>query len=247
MSTDAQHTVEAAGLTNERGLSVQVGMATRKAQTLDDALGDMIPGVSALLGGARRIVLVTDRAIHLYRGRRADRPEVPLGSYPLDAAEIVFDGAKLAFPDGQVVFMTSYQAGQILQHASVDNRQNLAANLVRRLSIADEVGIAVETGKSLSKTDRVGTVVERVADAVLDGELSRERIGEGRVVLVTDRYVRLYRGDRVADLGSLLATFPVGQTALTCGTDRVAFPDGEVIRFSEQIAQRLCASVSQAG
>ena len=247
MSSDAQRTVEAAGLSNERGLSVQVGMATRKAQNLDDTLGDVIPGVSALLGSARRIVLVTDRAIHLYRGRRADRPETRLGSYPLGGAEVVFDGAKLAFPDGQVVFITSYQAGQILRHAAVDNGQNLAADLVRRLRIADERGIAVETGKSLSKTDRLGTVIERVADAVLDGELSRERIGEGRVVLVTDRYVRLYRGDRAADLGPLLATFPVGQTALTCETDRVLFPDGEVISFSEQVAHRLCESVSQAG
>ncbi len=247
MSTDAQRTVEAAGLSNERGLSVQVGMATRKAQTLDDALGDVVPGVSALLGSARRIVLVTDRAIHLYRGRRADRPEAMLGSYPLSGAEIVFDGAKLAFPDRHVVFMTSYQADQVLRHTSVDNRQNLAADLVRRLGITTERGIAVETGKSLSKTDRLGTVVERVADAVLDGEVSTERIGEGRIVLVTDRYVRVYPGDRVADLGALLATFPVGPDSLTYEADRVAFPDGEVIRFSEQIAGTLCESVSQAG
>jgi hypothetical protein len=247
MSNDAQTTVDRAELAGERGLCVQIGMATKKAQGLDDTLGDVIPGVSALLGSARRIVLVTDTAVHLYRGRRADRPEAPLGVYPLGDTEILFDGAKLVFPDGQVVFMTSYQAGQVLRHAAVDNRQNLAADLVRRLGIVDEVGIAVEAGKSLSKTDRLATVVERVADVVIDGEISRERVGEGRIVLVTDRHVRLYRGDRVADLGPLLATFPAGQTALICEADRVSFPDGEVIRFSEETAHRLCGSVPQAG
>jgi hypothetical protein len=240
MSNNPQSTVAAAGLTGETGRSVHVGMATQRAQSLDDTLGDVIPGFSSFLGGARRIVLVTDRGVHLFRGRRFDRPEGLLGSYKLGEDKLVFDGAKLSFPDGKVVFMTAYQAGEIMRHAAVDNRENLAAELVRRLGITDERGLVVETGKSLTKIDRLGTVVERVADAVIDGELSTDRVGEGRVVLVTDRFIRLYRGDRAASLGQLIGTFPVSSSTLSCETNCVTFPDGEVVTFRDDRARRLC-------
>ncbi len=245
LSNNAERTVSAAGLVGETGRTVHVGMATRRAQSLDDALGDVIPGFSSFLGGTRRIVLVTDRSIHLFRGRRFDRPEGLLGSYPLGGEEIAFDGAKLSFPDGQVVFMTAHQAGELMRDAVVENRESLAAELARRLGITDEVGITVATGKSLTKTDRLGTVIERVADLVIDGELSIDRVGEGRVVLVTDRFVRLYCGDRAADIGALIGAFPVGQSTLSCETNCVTFPDGEVVRFQDDCARRLCDCAGQ--
>jgi hypothetical protein len=252
MQRRAEATVKAAGLSGEHGLAVHEGFATARAGSVDGALGDVIPGVSALLGGSRRIVLVTDGNVYVFQGRRFDRPGTRLGSYPVGPAVISFDGAKLSFPDGQIVFVTAYQAAELTRAAGVDADRSVAEELVKRAGLTGEVGVAVEHGQSASETDKLGTAVERTIGMLADGEITRKglttHVGEGRVVLVTDKSVRVYRGDRVATTGELLATFELDETALRCEGSAVTFPNGEVVEFSHPArAQRLVAAVQASG
>jgi hypothetical protein len=105
----AGETIRAAGL-HETGLAVVEGFATPGARTFDNTLGDVIPGAAALVNRHRRIVLVTDRNVYVFQGARHDRPGQRLATYPLGSDAFSYDGQRLRFRDGEIVFVTRFQA-----------------------------------------------------------------------------------------------------------------------------------------
>ncbi len=79
---NAAATLRAAGIEDEPTVMVQEGFSSKGARTFDDAAGDTIPGASLLIGGSQRVLLLTVRAVHPFRGRRADRSGRHLADYP---------------------------------------------------------------------------------------------------------------------------------------------------------------------
>jgi hypothetical protein len=116
----ATATLRVAGIEDEQAVMVQEGFSSQGARTFDDTVGITIPGASLLIGGSQRVVLLTDHAVHLFQGRRHDRPGRRLASCPLTPTVMSFDGEKVSFPDGQLVYMTSFQAQSLARAASVD-------------------------------------------------------------------------------------------------------------------------------
>jgi hypothetical protein len=136
----ASETVQRAGIDGERGVAVHEGFATRGALSFDDTVGMTIPGASLLVGGSRRIILVTDRNVHLFQGRRFDKPRSRLGCYPLTSTVMSFDGERVALPDGQVVYLTAFQARSLAIAApgSINSRElprSCSSGLAFRVSV----------------------------------------------------------------------------------------------------------------
>jgi hypothetical protein len=230
----AEATLRAAGIEDEQAVMVQEGFSSRGARTFDDTVGMTIPGASLLIGGSQRVVLLTDRAVHLFQGRRHDRLGRRLATYPLTATVMSFDGEVVTFPDGQVVYITSFQAQSLARAASVDQFAGTAAQLLERAGITDEQALTAEAGidpRTSRKT--AGTVLADVVvgdlDRVIDGTGSKE--SEGRIVLVTDRNVHLFLGEKLSEPGPLLASFPTGPGTLRREDRRLIFPDGNVVEF----------------
>lgn len=230
----AEATSRAAGIEDEQAAMVQEGFSSRGARSFDDTVGMTIPGASLLIGGSQRVVLLTDRAVHLFQGRRHDRPGRRLASYPLTPTVMSFDGEMVTFPDGQVVYMTSFQAQSLARAASVDQFASTAERLLEGAGITGEKAVTAEAGidpRTSQKTART-----RIADVVV-GDLD-DAIGgtgfkesEGRIVLVTDRSVHLFSGEKLSDPGPLLASFPTGPGTLRREDRQLIFPDGNVVEF----------------
>ena len=242
----ADTTVKRAGIVGERGIAVHEGFGSSRASTFDEAVGDVIPGASLFVTRARRIVLVTDKNVVVFQGRRFDRPGARLGIYPIDPRVMSFDGEKLSFADGQVVYLTAFQASELAHAAGVDVYTSTAEKMAERLGISRERGLTVARGTCPKppKTS-VGT---RAFDVVLGGgELDLRETSEYRIVLVTEQNIYMFEGSRLSQPGQLLNTYPVGVGVLSRDNARVAFPDGKLVTFSTaQDAQRVTAAADMA-
>lgn len=235
MQSKAAETLKAAGIDGERGIAVQEGFGSRGARNFDDTVGITIPGASLLIRSAQRVVLVTDKSIYIFQGRRFDRLGVLLGSYPIAPAVMSFDGERATFPDGQTVYMTAFQARTLASAAAIDHFAGTAEMLLKRAGISGERAVTAEAGIDPSTSKK--TVRTRVADVVV-GDIDDAVLGtgfkesEGRIVLVTDRNVHVFEGQKIGEPGPLLASFPVGPGTLRLGDDRtIVLPDGQVVEF----------------
>jgi hypothetical protein len=227
----ARAAVQSAGITGESGIAVHEGFASSRANNLDDALGDVIPGVSLLLNGARRIVLVTDQNVYLFKGRRFDRLGPRLGAYRVDAGVMSFDGKKLTFPDGQIVHLTPLQASQLAAAANVDTSVDMAKEMLERAGIADETALTLQ--RATCPKPSKNTVGSRVFDVTLGGgELDFRDASEHRMVLVTNRNVYIYEGREPAKAGQPLHHYPAGPGVLSRDNATVTFPNGDALMFS---------------
>jgi hypothetical protein len=231
MEQKAAETVRRSGITGERGLAVTVGFASSGTATLEDVLGDVIPGVSVLIGGASRVVLVTERNVYLFKGRRFDRPGALLGSYQIEPGVMSFDGKKVSFPDGQVVYLSDFQGRTLAHAAAVDVHSRSAEEVLKGAGISDERAITVEKGSVPKVTE--ATAGSRIFDATLGGgELDFRTTSEGRIVLVTDRHVYIFAGSQFSKPGTLLGRYKVGHEVLSRNNQFVTFPSGEVVDFA---------------
>jgi hypothetical protein len=249
MKDSANKAAEAAkhaGIVDERARAAEEGFASSRARDFEDLLGDTIPGASMLVGGSRRVVLVTDQNVYLFKGRR-DQIGARLGVYPIAPGVMSFDGRKLAFSDGQCVYLSSYQAQVLESAARVDAKQGTAEALLERAGITGERAVTVAAG-SVPKAPRK-TAAGRMLDSALstgDYDVLRETT-EGRIVLVTDRRVHIFAGSQLAEPGSLLNRYEVGRGAVLRRGCEVTFPNGEVITFRfEDDARRVTAAANGA-
>jgi hypothetical protein len=224
----ANETVGQAGIAGERGLAVQVGFKSSSAGTFDDVLGDVIPGASMLVNGARRVVLVTDRNVHLFRGPRYDRPRERLGTWGTGPTAMSFDGKKVTFPDGQTVYLSQLQAQTLMDAAGLDTYAGAAEEVLARAGISGERGVLVERGTvPKAPTTSVGG---RVFDVTLGGgELDFRQTSEHRIVLVTNVSVHLFEDRGLLQPGAVLGTYAVGAGVVSRDNARLTFHDGQFI------------------
>jgi hypothetical protein len=227
----ARDAVQSAGITGESGIAVHEGFASSRANTLEDAFGDVIPGASLLLNGARRVVLVTDQNVYLFKGRRFDRLGPRLGVYRVDPSVMSFDGKKLTFPDGQIVYLTPLQANQLAAAANVDMSVDIAKEMLRRAGITDETALTVQ--RATCPKPSKNSIGSRIFDVTLGGgELDFRDASEHRIVLVTDRSVYIYEGSEPAKAGQPLHHYPAGPGVPSRDHATVTFPNGEAFTFS---------------
>lgn len=232
---NAAATVRAAGIEGEQGVAVQEGFGSRAARAFDDTVGMVIPGASVFVRGAQRIVLVTDSNVYLLRGHRFDKPQARLAAYPISPEVMSFDGAKVTFPDGSIVYMTAYQARTLASAARIDHMAGTAADLLAAVGVSGEravtaaVGFDPTTSKKTVRT-RVEDVVVGDIDDAIRGTGCKE--SEGRIILITDESVYVLEGDKFSEPGSQISSFPLGPEALRLGDDRtVILPDGQAIKL----------------
>jgi hypothetical protein len=164
--------------------------------SLDQTLGRSFPKEQPRLASrvnlACRIVLVTDQNVYLFQGPRYDRPGARLAAYPLGREVMSFDGKKLRFPDDQVVHMARFQAEVLANAAGVDGYAGTAGQVLKHAGISGERAVTVASGVDPA-TDKktLGTVF----GDVVAGDGGGSTTAEGRVLLVTDQKVRVFKGE----------------------------------------------------
>jgi hypothetical protein len=81
----------------------------------------------------------------------------------------------------------------------------------------------------VTATKTLGTVF----GDVVAGDGGGSTTAEGRVVLVTDQKVRVFKDGRLSEApGQVLGTYPPGTGVLSQNNRQVTFPDGEIVEFS---------------
>lgn len=231
LQQNAAETVKRAGITGERGLAVQEGMASSGANKFEDTAGDLIPGASMLASRARRTVLVTDHRIRLFKGR-PHKPGTLLGTYEREPGVLWFDGDKLTFPDEQVVYMTSYQARVLASAGGVECRETLNERVLEKAGLRRDGPALIERGSSAKKTRRGSRVWRSEIVGELLGDLDLRDDREGRIVVVTLRDVYLLDGHQLPRPGPPIGTYQVGDTGFSRDGESIVFPDGEVVAFN---------------
>jgi hypothetical protein len=233
----AAKTVKRAGLEGERGVVVVEGMASSGAGAFDDTVGDIVPGSSMLVNRSRRVVLVTDRHVYVFRGRRYDRPGKRLGVFPVGPQAMSFDGSKVRLPDESAIYVSVYQAQKLAHAAGVDLRAAVIADLLERVGDPDEQTILLTQGLDPSTTRR--TMIDRISD-LTDGDIGQILGGknatttsDGCIVLVTATKTYIFAGDRVWDPGRLIGTYGVGPESVLRDGATVEFPDGRTVVFDD--------------
>src|SRR5437588_5409773 len=96
--------------------------------------------------GKRRIVLVTDQNVYLFQGPRFDRPKTQLGKISVGPDVLPYDGAKLTFPDGQIVYLTQYQADVLADASGQDVYSGIAEELATKIGISGESPVTAAWG-----------------------------------------------------------------------------------------------------
>jgi hypothetical protein len=243
-SRSAGAMVQRVGIRGETGIALGEGFASSRASTFDDTLGDVIPGASALVSGARRIVLVTDRNVYLFKGSH-DRPGEQLAVYQISPAVMSFNGTHLTFPDGQTVFLSAYQGEALAAAASVDLQLGMGNELLTQARITGEQVVAFARGTVHRKRRKSGTeILEDVALGSGLGGLTAT--SESRMVLVTNRCVYVFRGGRLSKPGTPTGTWQTGAGAFVADDKRLTCPDGEVITFdSPGEAERIASAAGR--
>lgn len=240
----AKECAKRAGVAGEEPLALVDGPATSGAGWTDDTLGDLVPGLSSLLSEKWRLVLVTDAQVHLFKGKKPTKPGARLASYPLGPGVMDFDGRRLTFPDGQVVFLTAHKYGVLAAAAAVDENPGTPQDVLDAVGISGELGLVVARGHH-TKSAGDKSVGTKVFDATLGGgELDFRRAGESRIVLVTDRNVYLFEGLRVAHPGPLRAKFATGTGPFTQAGGEVLLPDGSAVAFESAAEARRVAEAA---
>jgi hypothetical protein len=234
MGARAAVALRQAGVTGEVGLAVAEGFATSRAQGVEDLLGDVIPGASALVKGSKRVVVVTAKSIYLLRGTRYDKVAERIKAYPLGGAEAVmtYDGKAIRFPDGQAVFLARQAAKLLTDAAGVTTYAGMAAQVMQDAGISGERPVLVERG-SVPKPTTAGS---KAHDAVFGGgELDVRSKITGRLVLLTDRSIYVIDAHHAGGLttGEILKTYPRETTVLAREDKTLRFPDGETIDFRD--------------
>ena len=131
-------------------LEVVEGFAGAGAATAELLLGDVVPGLSALTGKRRRIVLVALEHIYLIAGERFGKLGARSGVYEIGPGVIVQDAEKLIFPDGQtVVGLTGHQVGLLARAVQVASLLAASADYLG-MGIGD-VYAARQAGSSLAE------------------------------------------------------------------------------------------------
>ena len=248
----ADETLKRADIHGEHGLAVEEGLATSRAQSFDDTAGDIVPGAGMLVNRARRIVVVTDQHVHLLQGRRYDRPRERVGTYDVGPHVMTFDGEKLTFPDGQVVYLSRFQAETLVHAAGGDLYAGLADLVIQRAGISGGRGITVERG-TVPK-NRKHTVGSQVLDVTLGGsDLDLRQLSEHRMVLVTDAHVYVLEARSLYEPGPVLASYPVGPGVLSMGpgdesfVHRLTFQDGQFVDIlRSEDARRIATAATRA-
>jgi len=230
MGRMATETLRRAGIADERGVTVQECFASSGAQNFDDFLGDMIPGASMLVNAARRVVVVTERNVYLFRGRSFDRPSERLAKYQIDTNVITRNGNKLVFPDGQAVYLSAYQAKTVVDAVRAPAYKGMADALLRHARLSGERAITMGRG-TVPKTPE-NSLAARVFDVTFGGgDLDFRETLEFRMILVTDRNVYLFAGREPSELGGLICKLPVGKGALSVDNKTLRFQDGEFVNL----------------
>lgn len=221
-------TVVRAGITGEQPVTAIEGFASFAASEFDDTAGNMIPGAAALVNRSRRIVLVTDRHVHLLRGKNVDRPKERLGTYYLGDGSMWFDGDRLIFHDGQVVYTSEYQAKIACDAAGVDFYARLADHLLAQAGITGERGVAVGRGRGTQygKTSSG----DRALDVVFGDATSFNAPRRQLLVVVTDHSVYVFHNTGKGP-GEVLARYAVGPGTAMRDGDRVVFNDGRSVEL----------------
>lgn len=92
-----------------------------------------------------------------------------------------------------------------------------------------EAGIDPTTSRKTARTRLADVVLGDLDDAITGSGFTES---EGRIVLVTDRSVHLFSGEKLSDPGPLLASFSTGPGTLRRDGRQLIFPDGNVVEFT---------------
>lgn len=241
MERAAEAILKKAGIRGERGVATH---ETSAGMGISEALSDVVPGVDLLRGKSRLIVVVTDRNVYLLEGRSFGRVGAQIAAFPTASDAFAFDDRHLIFPDGTRVQMNSHQAGELIAATGGELNYVRANYALRRLGVEGEAGLGTATGIEPSTERR--TIAGRVSPVIDVTDLFDPSKAEGRIVLFSDRNVRLFEGRTIASMGRELGCFPIG-SGVDVRDDVAAFPNGQVVKFpSPRTAQRV-AEVTRTG
>lgn len=231
-----------AGISGEKPVIAHEGTAAKTGAFADWA--DLsVPGADLLRGNSRRIVLVTDKSVRVFAGRRFGKVGDQLGEYPISGEALFYDDERLIFPDGQAVFLTEHQAGEIFKATGGVLNYARANYALRRVGIEDEAGLGTATGDVPGSAHRTaGDVIGDVIAA--DGGI-HSKTTEKRLLLFSDKNMRLFHGRKIYELGEPLSMYPVG-TRCVVNDRTITLPDGAAVAFSNsQTAQRMADLVER--
>lgn len=249
---------EAATILAKAGIRGERGLATQESSPADltagEVIADFIPGVDLLRGKSRRIVVVSDQRVYLFEGRKFGRVGAPLASFETAQDVFGFDDRSLVFPDDTRVTMSRHQASELI--AATGGRLSIvrANYALQRLGVEGEQGLGTASGiePSTERTSvggRIAPVLERISP-VIDLTDVADALGkskaESRLVLFSDKFVRVLEGQTIATMGSELAICPVGST-IAVDDDVVTFPGGQLVKFRTAAAARRVAETTRTG
>lgn len=241
MTNRAATVLRKAGIRDERGLTTHEGTS---GFTVGEVLADVVPGVELLRGKSRLIVVVTDQNIYLFKGRTLGRIGDRITSFPTSDDVMAFDDRHVIFPDGNTVQMTEHQARELIAATGGHLNYVRANYALRRLGVTNESGLGTAHGIEPSTERR--TVAGRLAPVIDVTDYVDASKAEQRILLLSDKHVRLFEGQSVAAMGRELGTFPIG-SSLEVDDDTVTFPNGEVVRFASSGAAQKVAEVTRTG
>jgi hypothetical protein len=169
-----------------------------------------------------------------------------LGVFPVGPAAFTFDDDKIIFADDHVAHVTAHQAGELATAAGVDLHTAVANLALKKAGVTGEHGVGVARGIEPSTTRR--SVAGVASDLALgDGLGFDSKTSEGRLLVVSNCNVRLFRGGRISKMGQMLGVYGVGADVLVREDDVLGFPDGEVIKLPSADAAMRVASIARLG
>lgn len=242
MKSRALDVARKAGINGEQAIAVHEGTAAETGVVAEWA--DLsVPGADLLRGKSRRIVLVTDRMVRIFEGRRFGKLGEQLGAYPVSDDLLAYDDTRLIFPDGQSVALTAHQAQELVAATGGILNYARANYALRRLGVHDEAGLGTATGDVPGSAHRTaGDVIGDIVAA--DGGLN-SKTTEKRLLLFSDKNVRLFHAQAVHELGKPVGTYAIGAQVVL--DDRmVTFPDGAAVTFkTSKVAEKVIDVVAR--
>ena len=234
----AEELLKAAGISGERGLVAHevTAVGREKRGLLTEMAGDSIPGFDQLRSGTMYIV-VSERQIRVFKLRRFGRFGECLATVPAEPTALSYNDKHLLFADGTAFSLTRFQAQDLIVACGGDYHVARASCALRALGVQDEVALGTSAGIVPGSSRK--TVGGMLGDAIAGDGGFKSRTSEGRIVLFTDKFVRLLPGEDIASLGQPLSSLPIG-TDLPVEADILTFPGGNKVQFtSSKLAQRV--------
>jgi len=241
MKSRALDVARKAGINGEQAIATHEGTAAETGVFAEWA--DLsVPGADLLRGKSRRIVLVTDQTVRVFDGRRFGKVGEQLGAYRVSDDLLAYDDQRLIFPDDQSVVLNEHQAREIVAATGGVLNYARANYALRRLGVHDEAGLGSATGDVPGSAHR--TAGDVIGDIALGGPLD-SKTTEKRLLLFSDKNVRLFHARALHELGQPLGVYAVG-TQLVLDDRTVTFPDGAAVVFkTSKVADRVADVVAR--